>query len=68
MNGEAGQARNIPWLKWLMAFTFACTPGGFMFLIALVTESNINMPLFAWFLFAALAGVGGFFMGRRIGG
>jgi len=53
------------WLRPLLIFSCACAPGGFLFLIALATESNINLDKPVWFILAALGGVGGYFASKR---
>lgn len=53
------------WPRWVMAFMGACTPGGFLFLVALLTEEHINMERPAWFILAAVGGAAGWFLGKR---
>lgn len=50
------------WFRCITAAMGACTPGGFLFLLALVTDGNVNMPHAAWFAMAAVGGVAGFFL------
>lgn len=53
------------WLPPLMAFMGACTPGGFLFLIALLSNSRINIDEPVWYILAGLGGVGGWLLGKR---
>ena len=53
------------WVKLVMIFMGLCTPGGFLFLLALITESNIRFDLPVWFILAALGGVGGWLVSRK---
>jgi hypothetical protein len=55
------------WLKGVMAFMGACTPGGFLFLFALLTESSVRFETPVWFLMAGAGGVGGYMLARRAG-
>ena len=57
--------RNPGWLPPLLAFTCACTPGGFLFLIALLAETNINFDKPVWFVLAAVGGAAGWFVAKK---
>jgi hypothetical protein len=48
-----------------MAFMGACTPGGFLFLMALLTDSNINLEQPVWFILAGIGGVAGWTLSKR---
>ena len=50
----------------LMAFMGACTPGGFMFLLALLTRSHVNLDPVAWYALAAGGGVAGYLLAKRV--
>lgn len=52
------------WARVALVFMGACTPGGFLFLIALLTTSNIDMPPSAWFGLALVGAVIGFLLPR----
>ena len=54
------------WLVPLLAFSCACTPGGFLFLIALTTGTNINLNTVVWFILAAVGGAAGWGLGKRL--
>ena len=56
------------WLKPLLIFSCACTPGGFLFLIALLAETNVHFETPVWLALAAAGAVGGYFAGRRLRG
>ncbi|RLB60125.1 MAG: hypothetical protein DRI90_14425 [Deltaproteobacteria bacterium] len=60
-------AQRPGWLKWVLVFMGVCTPGGFLFLIALLTTSNIDLDGPVWFILAALGGVAGWFLAKRAG-
>lgn len=51
----------------MLVFMGVCTPGGFLFLIALLTTSNIDLDGPVWFILAALGGVAGWFLAKRAG-
>jgi hypothetical protein len=52
-------------LKVLLTFMGACTPGGFLFLFALLTHSNFRMDPIVWYLMAAGGGVGGYLLAKK---
>lgn len=68
MNPAAAPPRDRPppWLPPLLAFTSACTPGGFLFLIALLTDSSINLDEPLWYILAAASGFAGWRLAKSI--
>ena len=50
----------------LMTVMGACTPGGFLFLLALLTTTRINFDPAVWYLLAAGGGVGGYLLAKRV--
>jgi len=58
--------RKPSWSGPLLAFMGACTPGGFLFLIALLTDSAINLDEPVWYILAALGGAGGWWLSKRV--
>lgn len=55
-----------PWLAPVMVFTGACTPGGFLFLVALLTDSSINLDEPVWFILAAICGYIGWRLAKSV--
>jgi hypothetical protein len=53
-------------LRALMAFMGACTPGGFLFLFALLTNSSMRFDPVVWYLMAAGGGIGGYMLAKRV--
>jgi len=51
-----------------LIFSCACAPGGFLFLVALLTGSNIHLETPVWLILAAAGGVGGYFASKRVAG
>jgi hypothetical protein len=51
-----------------VVFMGACTPGGFLFLLALLTGSSINFEKPVWFILAAVGAVVGWFVGKKASG
>lgn len=49
-----------------MAFMGACTPGGFLFLIALLTSSKIDLEEPVWYILAAICGFVGWRLGKSV--
>jgi hypothetical protein len=49
----------------LMTFMGACTPGGFLFLLALISDSNVTFDKGVWFLLALAGAFGGYQVGKR---
>jgi hypothetical protein len=59
-------ARVAPgWFKAVAVFMGACTPGGFLFLMALLTNGNVHFDTPVWFMFAAAGGVAAWFLTKR---
>ena len=54
------------WLKPALIVMGACTPGGCLFLLALLTNSSINMAEIVWYLTAAAGGLGGWALHRHL--
>lgn len=44
----------------------ACSPGGLLFLLALLFGEHINFDKGVWFILAGLGGVGGYFLQRNL--
>ncbi len=63
---QLAPVRSPGWLKWVLVFMGACTPGGFLFLIALLTTSNIDLETAVWFILAAIGGIPGWFLAKRV--
>jgi hypothetical protein len=59
-------ARPPSWLAPLMTFMGACTPGGFLFLIALLTGSKINLDEPVWYILAVICGFAGWRLGKSV--
>jgi hypothetical protein len=53
------------WVKIIMAAMGVCTPGGFFFLLALLTNTQVHLPISVWGLLDVAGGVGGWFLARR---
>ncbi len=53
------------WVKIVMAVMGVCTPGGFFFLLALLTNTQVHLPIAVWGLLDVAGGVGGWFLARR---
>jgi hypothetical protein len=73
MTHPAHVAQPVPsrapgWLKGVMGFAGACTPGGFLFLLALVADTHINFDKAVWFVLAAGGGAAGWFLAKKAGG
>lgn len=49
-----------------MTFMGACTPGGFLFLFALLTRSNFHFDPTLWYMLAAGGGVGGYLLSKKV--
>lgn len=65
-HGAPAQARPPTWLAPLMAFMGACTPGGFLFLVALLTNSKIDLDEPLWYILAAICGFTGWRLGKSV--
>ena len=60
------KAKPVPaWPKYLVGFMGLCTPGGFLLLIGLLTESNIRLDTPVWFILAGIGAVVGWFVGKK---
>jgi len=55
-----GKRSANPWQKWALAFTSACTPGGFVLLFALATDSHIQFETPVWAILSLLGAVAGY--------
>ena len=50
----------------LITFMGVCTPGGALFLFALLTSTGFHFHPAVWFLLAAAGGVGGYAIAKRV--
>jgi len=64
--GAPAQVRPPTWLAPLMAFMGACTPGGFLFLLAILTDSKVTLDNAVWIILAAVCGFVGWRLGKSV--
>jgi hypothetical protein len=62
MKNLAGQPTGV---KLLTAVMGGCFPGGLLFMLAILTNTNVNLPYFAWFVLAGFGGIGGWLLGAK---
>ena len=54
------------WVTAVMIGMGACTPGGLLFLIALLTNANIHLETPVWYALAAAGGFGGWRLSKAV--
>jgi len=59
-------ARQPGWITALLIVMGACTPGGFLFLLALISESNIHFETPISLLLAGAGGFGGWRLSKAV--
>jgi hypothetical protein len=53
-------------LRVLLVAMGVCSPGGLLFLLALVFNSNVNLDKMIWYILATIGGAGAFYLQRRL--
>jgi hypothetical protein len=53
-------------LRVLIVGMGVCSPGGLLFLLALLSSSNVNLDKPIWYVLALLGGAGAFVLQRRL--
>jgi hypothetical protein len=59
-------AKQPGWITGLLIVMGACTPGGFLFLFALLSSSNIHFETPIWLVLAAAGGFGGWRLSKAV--
>lgn len=59
-------SKNPGWLNALMIGMGACTPGGFLLLIALLSSANLNLTPLVWCALVVAGGFGGWRLSKAV--